>query len=96
MRAFPVVMPNLGGPFFREELEIMPRPEPGSAPTFPTQSSDPRLDIGPVIGSQRGFDGNPDPLHVVTPVPPIAPTGRGGRQPSLSGAQNAPGLTPRK
>jgi hypothetical protein len=50
------------------------------------------LSRGPAIGWQVGLDGNADPVNVMdNPVPRQEP-GRPGQQPTLSGAQFAPGL----
>jgi hypothetical protein len=50
------------------------------------------LGPGPVIGWQQGLNGDADPANVMDrPVPKVEP-GRGGRQPTLSGAENAPGI----
>lgn len=47
------------------------------------------LSPGPVIGWMQGADGNPDPLNIMDRPVPIQTPGRGGRQPTLSGAENA-------
>lgn len=52
----------------------------------------PPLSPGPPIGFQLGADGAIDPLNVRDlPVPRQEP-GRPGRQATLSGAENAPGI----